>query len=113
MAGAVLLYLGNRTRRRRPAATGRALQTSWAALNTPPLDAVAEFTVDSNGFKAEYGRALGGLMSFVSKGGSNEFHGNAFEFLRNEKLDANFFANNRANRARPIVKQHDFVPYLE
>ena len=90
------------------AATGRALQTSWAALNTPPLDAVAEFTVDSNGFKAEYGRALGGLMSFVSKGGSNEFHGNAFEFLRNEKFDANFFANNRAGRPRPIVKQHDF-----
>ncbi|MFN9918932.1 MAG: TonB-dependent receptor domain-containing protein [Acidobacteriota bacterium] len=88
--------------------TGRALQTSWAALNTPPLDAVQEFTVDSNGFKAEYGRAQGGVMSFVSKGGSNEFHGNAFEFLRNEKLDANFFANNRAGRARPVLKQHDF-----
>jgi hypothetical protein len=90
------------------ATTGRALQTSWAALNTPPLDAVAEFTVDSNGFKAEYGRAQGGVMSFVSKGGSNEFHGNAFEFLRNEKLDANFFANNRAGRDRPVLKQHDF-----
>jgi hypothetical protein len=88
--------------------TGRALQTSWAALNTPPLDAVQEFTVDSNGFKAEYGRAQGGTMSFVSKSGSNEFHGNAFEFLRNEKLDANFFVNNRAGRARPILKQHDF-----
>ncbi len=88
--------------------TGRALQTSWAALNTPPLDAVQEFTVDSNGFKAEYGRAQGGVMSFVSKGGSNEFHGNAFEFLRNEKLDANFFANNRAGRGRPVLKQHDF-----
>lgn len=88
--------------------TGRALQTSWAALNTPPLDAVAEFTVDSNGFKAEYGRAQGGVMSFVSKGGTNDFHGNAFEFLRNEKLDANFFANNRAGRGRPILKQHDF-----
>ncbi len=90
------------------ATTGRALQTSWAALNTPPLDAVAEFAVDSNGFKAEYGRAQGGIMSFVSKGGTNEFHGNAFEFLRNEKLDANFFASNRAGRSRPVLKQHDF-----
>lgn len=88
--------------------TGRALQTSWAALNTPPLDAVAEFTVDTNGFKAEYGRAQGGVMSFVSKGGTNQLHGNAFEFLRNEKLDANFFVNNRAGRSRPILKQHDF-----
>jgi hypothetical protein len=88
--------------------TGRALQTSWAALNTPPLDAVAEFTVDSNGFKAEYGRAQGGVMSFVSKGGTNDLHGNAFEFLRNEKLDANFFASNRAGRPRPVLKQHDF-----
>jgi len=69
---------------------------------------VAEFTVDSNGFKAEYGRAQGGVMSFVSKGGTNQIHGNAFEFLRNEKLDANFFVNNRAGRPRPVLKQHDF-----
>jgi hypothetical protein len=85
--------------------TGRALQTQWAAMNTPSLDAISEFTVESNGFKAEYGRAQGGQMSFVSKSGTNEYHGNLFEFLRNDALDAAFF--NKANR-KPVYKQHDF-----
>lgn len=85
--------------------TGRALQTQWAAMNTPSLDAISEFTVDSNGFKAEYGRAQGGQMSFVSKGGTNEYHGNLFEFLRNDALDAGFY--NKATR-KPVYKQHDF-----
>ncbi|MBY0376112.1 MAG: carboxypeptidase-like regulatory domain-containing protein, partial [Bryobacteraceae bacterium] len=85
--------------------TGRALQTQWAAMNTPSLDAISEFTVDSNGFKAEYGRAQGGQMSFVSKSGTNDFHGNAFEFLRNDALDAGFY--NKATR-KPVYKQHDF-----
>jgi hypothetical protein len=85
--------------------TGRALQTSWAALNSPPLDAINEFTVESNGFKAEYGRAQGGVMSFVSKSGTNKLHGNAFEFLRNDALDAAFY--NKA-LGKPVYKQHDF-----
>ncbi|MCX6598332.1 MAG: TonB-dependent receptor [Acidobacteria bacterium] len=85
--------------------TGRALQTQWAAMNTPSLDAISEFTVDSNGFKAEYGRAQGGQMSFVSKSGTNEFHGNLFEFLRNDALDAGFY--NKATK-KPVYKQHDF-----
>ena len=85
--------------------TGRALQTQWAAMNTPSLDAISEFTVESNGFKAEYGRAQGGQMSFVSKSGSNEYHGNLFEFLRNDALDAGFY--NKATR-KPVYKQHDF-----
>lgn len=85
--------------------TGRALQTQWAAMNTPSLAAISEFTVESNGFKAEYGRAQGGQMSFVSKSGSNEYHGNLFEFLRNDALDAGFY--NKATR-NPVYKQHDF-----
>ena len=85
--------------------TGRALQTQWAAMNTPSLDAISEFTVESNGFKAEYGRAQGGQMSFVSKSGTNEYHGNLFEFLRNDALDAAFF--NKASK-KPVYKQHDF-----
>jgi hypothetical protein len=67
------------------------------------VDAIAEFNVESSGMKAEYGRAMG-VISFATKAGTNELHGNAFEFLRNNVFDArNFFAN----RA-PILKQHDF-----
>ncbi len=88
--------------------TTRALQQSWVAVNAPSLEAISEFTFDTNGFKAEYGHAGGGLMNFVSKGGTNQYHGTAYEFLRNNALDANNFFNNRAGLAIPIYKQHDF-----
>ncbi len=86
------------------AATTRALQTSWISYNAPSLEMITEFTVDSNGFKAEYGHAAGGLMSFVTKSGTNDFHGSAYEFLRNDKLDARRFFE----RQRGVYKQHNF-----
>ncbi len=86
------------------AATTRALQTSWISYNAPSLEMITEFTVDSNGFKAEYGHAAGGLMSFVTKSGTNSFHGSAYEFLRNDKLDARRFFE----RQRGVYKQHNF-----
>lgn len=88
--------------------TTRALSKSWVSTNSPSLEAITEFTVDTNGFKAEYGHAGGGVMNFVSKSGTNEFHGSAYEFLRNNAFDANNFFNNRAGIAIPIYKQHDF-----
>jgi hypothetical protein len=78
-------------------------QTERAPISSVPVDAIAEFNVESSGMKAEYGRAMG-VISFATKGGTNELHGNAFEYLRNNVFDArNFFAN----RA-PILKQHDY-----
>src|SRR5258708_40379111 len=57
------------------------------------LDAIGEFRVLQNNYSAEYGRGSGTIVSIVSKTGTNEFHGSAFEFLRNDRLDArNFFA---------------------
>lgn len=88
--------------------TTRALQQSWVATNAPSLEALTEFTVDTNGFKAEFGHAGGGVMNFVSKSGTNEFHGSAYEYLRNNTLDANNWFNNRAGIARPVYKQHDY-----
>src|SRR5207302_11514376 len=61
--------------------TTRALQKSWVASNSPSVEALNEFTVDSNGFKAEYGHAGGGVMTFTTKSGTNQFHGVAYEFL--------------------------------
>ena len=88
--------------------TSRALSQSWVAVNAPSIEAVTEFTVDTNGFKAEFGQASGGIMSFASKSGTNEFHGTAYDFVRNEALDANNFFNNGRGIARPVYKQHDF-----
>lgn len=58
------------------------------------LENVQEFRVDSNNYPAEYGTGTGGQISVVTKSGSNAFHGSAFEYFRNDKLDAaNFFDN--------------------
>ena len=88
--------------------TTRALSQSWVAVNAPSIEAVTEFTVDTNGFKAEYGQASGGIMSFASKSGTNALHGSAYDFVRNEKFDANNFFNNGRGIPRAIYKQHDF-----
>ena len=56
------------------------------------VDAVAEFSVLTTNYSAEYGRTSGGVVSAVGRSGTNQFHGSAFEFLRNSALDArNFF----------------------
>ena len=78
--------------------TTRALCKSWVSSNAPSVEAITEFTVDTNGFKAEYGHAGGGVMTFVSKSGTNEFHGSAYEFLRNNDFDSNNFFSNAAGR---------------
>ena len=79
-------------------------QVSWSSYNSPSVEALTEFSVEAAGFKAETGHASGGTISFVSKSGTNEFHGNAYEFMRNEALDARgFFAAKKA-----IYKQNDF-----
>lgn len=84
--------------------TNRSGDTAEAALNTPSVEALTEFTVDTNGFKAEYGQASGGVMTFASKSGTNSFHGSAYDFLRNDALDARgFFATQKG-----IYRQNDF-----
>src|SRR5258708_509235 len=88
--------------------TTRALSKSWVASNAPSVDAITEFTVDTNGFKAEYGHSGGGVMTFVSKSGTNQLHGSAYEFLRNNDFDANDWFSNRAGKPRQIYKQNDF-----
>jgi hypothetical protein len=63
----------------------------------PNLDSIAEFRILTNNFDAEYGGFSGGQINVVTKSGSNSFHGDLFEFLRNTGLDArNYFSPTRA-----------------
>src|SRR5579862_5367689 len=63
----------------------------------PNLDSIAEFRVLTNNFNAEYGNYSGGIVNVVTRGGGNQIHGTAFEFLRNTDLDArNFFSPDRS-----------------
>lgn len=98
------------------------LNRSMAEL-APMVDAVQEFKVITNGYSAEYGRSAGGVFSAVTKSGTNQFHGNVFEFFRNNVMDArNFFARDKAplrynqyggTLGGPIVKDktHFFIAY--
>ncbi len=63
-------------------------------LNTPSVDAIAEFTVQRSGFSAESGRAGGAMIQVITKSGTSQFHGDAYEFARNNDFAANNFYNN-------------------
>ncbi|MCX6619960.1 MAG: carboxypeptidase regulatory-like domain-containing protein [Acidobacteria bacterium] len=59
--------------------------------STPSLDTIQEFKIQTSQYSAVYGRAEGGVVNVVTKSGSNQLHGTAYEFLRNDKMDARSF----------------------
>ena len=75
--------------------------TSGAAMVILPPDATEEFRVITRNAGAEYGRTGGGVINMISKSGTNQFHGNAYEFLQNKSLNANGFFSNREGRVKP------------
>lgn len=67
----------------------------------PNLDSIQEFRLITNSFDAEYGKFSGSVMNAITKSGTNSFHGDVFEFLRNDKFDArNFFDPTKAELRR-------------
>src|SRR5579859_1547470 len=72
------------------------------------VDSTEEFKVQTNGMSAEFGRTSGGVISMITKSGTNAYHGSLFEFLRNEKLNANDFFANKAGRAIAPDKVNQF-----
>ena len=74
----------------------------------PNPDAIQEFKVQTGQYDAAYGRNAGANVNVVTKGGGNQFHGAAFEFFRNNALNANDFFRNRAGQPRGILRQNQF-----
>jgi Carboxypeptidase regulatory-like domain/TonB-dependent Receptor Plug Domain len=74
----------------------------------PNPDAISEFRVLTSNYTADYGRNGGGIIAFATKSGTNVFHGTAFDFLRNEALNANSFFNKNHNQPRSVLKRNQF-----
>jgi hypothetical protein len=75
---------------------------------TPSVDAVQEFSVQTNSISAEFGRFGGGVINLVTKSGTNTYHWTLFEFFRNSALDATNFFTNRANQKKGSFKRNQF-----
>jgi hypothetical protein len=74
----------------------------------PSVDAIAEFNEITNNAPAEFGNFMGAIISTTTKSGSNQFHGSAFEFFRNNVLNANDWANNFNGAPRAAVRWNNF-----
>jgi hypothetical protein len=74
----------------------------------PSVDVTQEFKVQSNATSAEFGRFGGGVINVSTRSGANDVHGNLFEFLRNNILNANDFFSNRSGIAAPAFRMNQF-----
>ncbi len=80
---------------------------SSAQIVQPIIDAIQEFKVQTSTFSAEFGQAAGGVVNVTMKSGTNSFHGNVFEFLRNSQMDATPFFQ-PAGTAKPLFIQNQY-----
>ena len=101
---------------------GRPSQSAWIVdgadildrgsnltlTNYPSVEAIEEFKVLRGQYSAEFGRAATGQVNIITRSGGNQFHGSAYEFFRNEKLNANNFFNNSSGVTRPPLRYNNF-----
>jgi len=81
---------------------------SNGVIVNPNPDAVAEFRVLESTYGAEYGRNAGGIVSIVSKSGTNQIHGTAYDYVRNTDFDANDFFSNEQSQPRAVLNRNQY-----
>ncbi len=74
----------------------------------PSPDAIEEFKVQTGLYDAEFGKEGGGTVNIITKSGTNQFHGSAFEFFRNTALDANGYFQKATGSKKPVFRQNQF-----
>ncbi|MBL8179468.1 MAG: TonB-dependent receptor [Bryobacterales bacterium] len=74
----------------------------------PTIDSIQEVRMLTSNYSAEYGAAAGAITIVQTKSGSNQLRGSLYEFLRNDKLDANTFFNNRLGARKPAFRRNEF-----
>ncbi len=81
---------------------------TFATATLPSVERVQEFKVQTNSFSAEFGRTTGGVINLVIKSGTNQFHGSAYEFVRNSRLDSNQWFLNRAGQRLGTFQRNQY-----
>jgi len=84
------------------------LSASGGTNNLVSIDALQEFKIQTSSYAAEFGRTPGAQVQIVTRAGTNQFHGTAFEIFRNEVFDANDWFNNARKLPKPATRQSDF-----
>lgn len=87
---------------------GAAAGADGPLINSVSVEAIQEFKATGSAFSAEYGRATGGVLNITTKSGTNQFHGTAFEFFRNDALDAKDFFSNLQGLKKPPLRWNQF-----
>ncbi len=101
---------------------GRPTQNNWTVdgadnvdrganltlLSYPSVDSIEEFRVIRGQYDAEYGRSSSGQINVITRSGTSAFHGDLYEFFRNNVFNANSFFNNRGSIPRPPLRYNDF-----
>lgn len=83
-------------------------QDNYMEVVQPPPDAIEEFKVQTRTYSAEFGNAAGGVINVSTKSGANQFRGDIWDFLRNDKLDANTYFNNLDGVKRGHFTQNQY-----
>ena len=107
--GFAIVVNGQRTENTDYVIDGTTVRSLWIGSGNmlPSVDAIEEFKVQQNSFSAELGFGLA-IVNLVSKSGTNKFHGSAFEFLRNAKLDATNYFTNATGRSKDKLQRNQF-----
>jgi hypothetical protein len=90
------------------ASTARADSGSAFDQTAPSVEALSEFKVTTSTVPAEFGRTSGGVESFATRSGTNDFHGTAYDLFRNEALNANAWFNNLQGQPRNLDRKNDY-----
>jgi hypothetical protein len=84
------------------------MEFSGALAVVPPIDAIQEFAIQTSQYSAEFGRSGGGVVNVAIKSGTNDWHGFAYDYFRNDKLDARPYDFTGTNPAKPPLRRNQF-----
>src|SRR5689334_6784262 len=84
------------------------VQELTSQVSRPSVDAIQEFKVVTSPYSAEYGRSPGAAVSVSTKSGTNDFHGTAYEYFRNDAMDSIDYFSKKANAAKAPNKQNQY-----